>query len=515
MRILFSFIDQDFMKTVTPVISLHNITKRFGKTVANDGVNFDLMPSEIHALLGENGAGKTTLMNILYGLIRPDEGDIYIRGEKVQISDPQAAIDHKIGMVHQHFMLIQPFTLLQNIMLGSEFTRFGFCNKKKAMMTINALSKRYKLPIDPNQITYTASVSVQQRVELLHLLFQGADIFIFDEPTAVLPPQEIDEFIATIKTLANQGKSIILITHKLREIQMVADRCTVIRRGKIIGTVNAETATKSDLVSMMVGKTMAFDPIPRRGKKGSPAVRIMDLYARDSRKLPALQGISLDVHAHEIVALAGVDGNGQRECVEVLAGVRSIEKGQIWIEGKTLTEVSPRVMFQLGGSNVPEDRHKDGLVLPYSVANNLVLRTYQKYTKRWSMNFEDVRCNAERLIEDYSIFPPSPDHLCEELSGGNQQKVVIARELSSSPHFLVASHPTRGLDVGAADYVHRALVRERDRGVGVLLVSFDLDEIFRIADKIAVIYEGRIIGVKEASETSLEEIGALLAGYTQ
>lgn len=480
--------------------------------LANDNVNFDLRKGEVHALLGENGAGKTTLMNILYGLNHADSGTIEVFGKEVSINTPSDALALNIGMVHQHFMLVQPFTVTDNIVLGNEIHSVGVLRHSAAKTKVLSLSKEYGFDVDPESHIRDISVAMQQRVELLRILYQGAEILILDEPTAVLSPQEIEEFGSIVKRLTQSGKSIIIITHKLKEIIDFADRCTVISRGKIIDTVDVQDVSSTKLANMMVGHEVDFSAVTKKNDHGKLYVSIKDVYAQDDRNYTTVKGVSLDVYKNEIVALAGVDGNGQRELIEVLAGVREMQGGSISLGGTAIQDLSPREKYQAGCVNIPEDRHRDGLVLPYSITNNIALRSYRSYIGKLFLHFDDMNRDAERLIQDFSIYPSDPEHIVGEMSGGNQQKVIIARELCGDPSFIVAAHPTRGLDVGAARYVHEALVHERDKGAAVLLVSFDLDEIFQIADKIAIIYNGEIIEIKLIGDVTREQIGLGFAG---
>jgi len=500
------------MNVPQTVVELKSITKYFGEFCANDGIDFTLQKGEVHAILGENGAGKSTLMNILYGLLQPIDGEIYIYGKRVNVLSPRVAIQQGIGMVHQHFMLVKLFTVTENIILGSEITKFGVLKYGQAEQEIEALSRKYGLLVDPTSRIKDISIGIQQRVELLKVLYRGAKILILDEPTAVLTPQEIVELMKAIRGLVESGNSVILITHKLREIMEVANRCTVIRQGKLIDTVDVSSVSEQDLASMMVGHEVVFAPIPRKISKGKERLTIKNIFANDRKGFPMLRGIDLQLHGGEILALAGVEGNGQREFIEVLAGVRPFAKGKIYLEQQEIVNPNPQKMFEFGFGNIPEDRQKEGLVLEFNIAENIVLHSSKSFSKKFFLNQEKMHSVAMKLIKEFSIKPEDSYCKCKHMSGGNQQKVVISRELFAKPKVLIVAHPTRGLDVGATDYVHHCLCDQRDQGVAVLLVSFDLDEIFRLADRVAVIYEGHIIGIRDTEKTTRSEIGLLLAG---
>jgi general nucleoside transport system ATP-binding protein len=497
------------------VVEMRGITKTFGPVVANDHIDLTVHAGEIHALLGENGAGKTTLMKALYGLLQPDEGEIYVKGRRVAMDNPNVAIAHGIGMVHQHFMLVQPFTVAENIVLGRETVRGpGLLDRKKAVADVQELSKRYGLLVDPNREIRDITVGMQQRVEILKALYRGAEILILDEPTAVLTPQEIEELGEIMESLTQERKTVIMITHKLKEIKMMADNCTIIRRGKHIDTVRVSETTESELASKMVGREIEFRVQKERQEPGEVALSIQDLVVKDSRGIEAVRGFTLDVRKGEILALAGIDGNGQSELIEALNGIRRVESGRFLVSGKEVQNRTPREIFEAGMASIPEDRRRRGLVLDYTVAENMVLELYGKepFSIRGVLNRQEIRAYAQRLIESFDIRPTDENYLVRELSGGNQQKVIIAREVSNDPEVLVASQPTRGLDVGAIEYVHRALVEQRDRGRAVLLVSLDLDEVLNVADRIAVIYEGRMVGLAAAHETDEHELGLMMAG---
>jgi len=496
------------------VVDMKGITQKFGTLVANDNVDLTVHRGEVHALLGENGAGKTTLVNSLYGLYHPTSGEIFINGEKVIMDDPNVAIQHGIGMVHQHFMLVKPFTVVENIILGLETHKHGVLDMKKAKDQVIALSERYGLTIDPDACIQDITVGMQQRVEILKALYRGADILILDEPTAVLTPQEILDLIQIIDNLTKQGKTIIIITHKLKEITDVADFCTIIRRGKKIDTVRVADVSEADLASKMVGREVSFKVEKSKAAPSDIVLEIKDLHVKDNRDIPALRGLKLTVRKGEILGIAGVDGNGQNELEEVLIGVRKAESGSMTVNGTDLLGKSPREILDHKVSTIPQDRQKRGLVMDYSVAENIILENYKKepFSKKGWLNFEAIRNYARKLVTEFDIRPNDEDYRAGSLSGGNQQKVIIAREISNNPDLLIAVQPTRGLDVGAIEYVHKALIAQRDKGKAVLLISFELDEVINVSDRIGVIYEGQIVGELKAEGADENEIGLMMAG---
>lgn len=496
------------------VIEMLNIRKEFPGVIANDNITIQVKPGEIHALLGENGAGKSTLMNVLFGLYQPERGEIKVNGEKVNITDPNVATELGIGMVHQHFMLVDTFSVTENIILGLEPTTGGKINLKKAEKEVQALSDMYGLQVDPTAKIRDISVGMQQRVEILKTLYRGANVLIFDEPTAVLTPQEITELMNIMQALINEGKSIILITHKLKEIMQVCDRCTVIRRGKGIGTVNVADTTVNELASLMVGREVLFRTEKGIAQPKETVLQVQDLVVQDARKVDIVKGLNLNVRAGEIVGIAGVDGNGQSELIEAITGLRDVEQGQIILSGKEITNLSPRKVTESGIGHIPQDRQRFGLVLDYTVAENIVLQTYyqQPYSKHAILNFDEIDKKAKEIIEEYDVRTPSPQTLARSLSGGNQQKVIIGREVDRSPLLLIAAQPTRGLDVGAVEFIHKRLIEERDKGRAVLLMSFELDEIMNVSDRIAVMFDGNITAIVKPEETNEEELGLLMAG---
>ena len=496
------------------VIEMRDITKVFGEFVANDKINLHLRKGEIHALLGENGAGKSTLMNMLAGLLEPTSGEIVVNGQVVNLDSPSKAASLGIGMVHQHFMLVEAFTVAENIILGSESTKNGVLDIAGASKEIKALSERYGLAVDPSAKVADISVGAQQRVEILKTLYRGADILIFDEPTAVLTPSEIDELMAILKNLVKEGKSIILITHKLDEIRAVSDRVTVIRRGKSIETVEIAGATNADLAEMMVGRSVSFKTEKQASQPKEVVLSIKDLVVNENRGIPAVKNLSLDVRAGEIVGIAGIDGNGQSELIQAITGLRKVESGSIELKGKSIVGMHPRQITELSVGHVPEDRHRDGLILEMMISENIGLQTYYKepLSKNGILNYANITSHAKKLMEEFDVRAASEFVPAGALSGGNQQKAIIAREIDRDPDLLIVSQPTRGLDVGAIEYIHKRLIEERDNGKAVLVVSFELDEILNVSDRIAVIHDGKIQGIVSPETTNKQELGVLMAG---
>ena len=496
------------------VIEMRDITKVFGEFVANDKINLHLRKGEIHALLGENGAGKSTLMNMLAGLLEPTSGEIVVNGQVVKLDSPSKAASLGIGMVHQHFMLVEAFTVAENIILGSELTKNGVLDIARATREINELSERYGLAVNPSAKVADISVGAQQRVEILKTLYRGADILIFDEPTAVLTPSEIDELMAIMKNLVKEGKSIILITHKLDEIRAVSDRVTVIRRGKSIETVEIAGATNADLAEMMVGRSVSFKTEKQEAQPKEVILSIKDLVVNENRGVPAVKNLSLDVRAGEIVGIAGIDGNGQSELIQAITGLRKIESGSVELKGQSIVGLHPRQITELSVGHVPEDRHRDGLVLEMMISENIALQTYYKepLSKKGILNYTNIIDYAKKLMQEFDVRAASEIVSASALSGGNQQKAIIAREIDRNPDLLIVSQPTRGLDVGAIEYIHKRLIQERDNGKAVLVVSFELDEILNVSDRIAVIHDGKIQGIVTPETTNKQELGVLMAG---
>ena len=499
------------------VIEMLDIRKEFPGIVANDNITLQVKKGEIHALLGENGAGKSTLMNVLFGLYQPEKGQIRVNGQEVKITDPNVANDLGIGMVHQHFMLVQNFTVTENIILGNEPTRTGKINIKKAAQDIQELSNQYGLSVDPYAKIQDISVGMQQRVEILKTLYRGADILIFDEPTAALTPQEITELIQIMKKLIQEGKSIILITHKLKEIMSVCDRCTIIRKGVGVGTVSVKETNPDELAALMVGREVHFKTEKKTATPKEAVLTIKELVVEDSRGVEAVSSLDLSVRAGEIVGIAGVDGNGQTELIEAITGLRKIKSGSITLKNQELSTLSTRKITESGIGHIPQDRHKHGLVLDYTIGENIGLQTYYQrpMSKSGILNYKEMYKKAKELIAEYDVRTPSEFTQARSLSGGNQQKAIIAREVDRSPELLIAAQPTRGLDVGAIEFIHKKLIEERDKGRAVLLVSLELDEVINLSDRIAVIYEGEIVDIVDPKETNEQELGLLMAGGTR
>ncbi|MDO5346356.1 MAG: ABC transporter ATP-binding protein [Lachnospiraceae bacterium] len=494
-----------------------NITKRFPGIIANDNITLQLRKGEIHALLGENGAGKSTLMSVLFGLYQPEEGEIRKDGKKVEIRNPNDANALGIGMVHQHFKLVECFSVLDNIILGVETVKNGFLQKAEARQKVISLSEKYGLQIDPDAIIEDITVGMQQRTEILKMLYRDNEILIFDEPTAVLTPQEIQELMKIMKNLAAEGKSILFITHKLAEIMQVSDRCTVLRKGKYVGTVETKDTTAEKLSAMMVGRDVSFTVDKKEAEPGEVVLDIQDMsVASRHHKKDAVRQVSLQVHRGEIVCIAGIDGNGQTEFVYGLSGLEPLKSGKIMMNGEDITHAPIRQRSIKGMSHIPEDRHKHGLVLDYSLENNIVLQRYfePQFTNRAGfLKKKEIRKYAARLIEQYDVRSgQGPVTIARSMSGGNQQKAIIAREIDKAPDLLIAVQPTRGLDVGAVEYIHRQLVAQRDAGKGVLLVSLELDEVMNVSDRILVMYEGEIVGEFDPKKVTVEELGLYMAG---
>lgn len=499
------------------VLEMRDIVKQFGEFRANDQINLQVKRGKIHALLGENGAGKSTLMNQLSGLLQPTAGDILINGQKVIVDSPSKAAELGIGMVHQHFMLIDAFTVTENIILGSEPVNGLKLNTKAAASEIKKLSEQYGLDVDPNTLAGDISVGMQQRVEILKTLYRGADILIFDEPTAVLTPQEIDELMTILKGLAAEGKSVILITHKLDEIKAVADQVTVIRRGKSIDSFPVAGVSSQELADIMVGRSVSlFSTEKEPAHPTDTILSVSDLTVKDARGVEVVKNLSLDFRAGEVVGIAGIDGNGQSEFISALTGLMPSASGKVTLKGKNITNKKPRQITESGVGHIPEDRHRFGLELDMTLAENIALQTYYKapMSKAGVLDYDKINAHARELIEKFDVRTVNELVPASALSGGNQQKAIIARELDRDADFVIAAQPTRGLDVGAIEYIHQQLINQRDAGKAVMLVSFELDEILNVADRIAVISHGEITGVVDANETSKNELGLLMAGMS-
>lgn len=499
----------------TVTIQMKDIVKKFGNFVANDHINLTVHKGEVHAILGENGAGKSTLMNVLYGIYQPTSGSIAIDGKEVVINGPEQAIDLGIGMVHQHFMLIQPFTVTENIILGAEPRKGLVVDKESARKKIVELSDRYGLMVDPDAKIEDISVGMQQRVEILKVLYRGAKHLILDEPTSSLTPQEISELMQIIKNLTADGKSIILITHKLKEITECADYCTIIRQGKYIDTVKVDEVDENKLAAMMVGRNVQFKVEKKDNKPGKVVLDVKDLHAKDYRGVDILNGLNLQVREGEILGIAGVDGNGQSELVEILTGLMKAESGSITVDGNDIFNKTPREAMDAGVSCIPEDRQKHGLVMDFTVDENMILQNFARpeFSKHGILKRDSIHRFTSELIEKFDIRPRGCNNrLARQLSGGNQQKVIIAREVTNDKDLLIAMNPTRGLDVGAIEFVHKYLVEQRNKGRAVLLVSFELDEIMSLSDRINVIFEGQITGEVNGKDADEKELGYMMAG---
>ncbi len=496
------------------ILEARNITKQFPGVLANDRVNLDLRKGEIHALLGENGAGKTTLMNILYGLYNADSGEILINGKSAVIHTPKDSIQLGIGMVHQHFMLIPVFTVAENVMLGDETVRRGILDRKTVGAKVKELSHKYGLDVDPEVLVGQLSVGLQQRVEIVKMLYRDAQILILDEPTAVLTPQEADDLFRIMRELTRRGVSIIFITHKLKEVLAVADRITVMRGGHVVGSTTPAETNEAKLAAMMVGREVILTVQKEPAQPKEVVLQVEDLQVEDDRGLEVVLGVSFDVHAGETLGIAGVQGNGQTELAEAISGLRSIKSGKVILAGQDVTGDPPRPITEAGMGHIPEDRQRYGLVLSYNVADNMVLCSYYlpPFARGIVLQQNAVDANARELIQEFDVRTPSPYVPMSTLSGGNQQKTIVARELSRPVKLLLASQPTRGLDVGSIEYIHKEIVAMRDRGLAVLLISAELDEIMSVSDRIAVMYRGRIMAIVNANEANKESLGLLMAG---
>lgn len=502
----------------TPIIEMRGIRKKFPGILANDDISISLQKGEILALLGENGAGKSTLMSILFGLYKPDRGRIFVDGREVSINSPTQASALGIGMVHQHFKLVHNFTITENIVLGIEPRRGLGMNLASSSRRIKQLSEHYGLNVDPDAKIEDVSVGMQQRVEILKMLYRDTDILIFDEPSAVLTPQEINDLMGIMRNLINEGKSIILITHKLKEIKAIADRCTVIRRGRLVGTVNVDETSTKEMAKMMVGREVLFTVDKEENDPGEMVLEIRNLNVINRRGIRSVKNFSLGVRRGEILGLAGVDGNGQTELVEALTGLTHAESGEILISGKNVTNTSVRERIDRGGAHIPEDRQKRGLVLDYSLENNFILENHghPRFNRYGFLKRSAIRVNSEKIIEDFDVRAGQGGLTpARSLSGGNQQKAIVGREISHNPDLLISVQPTRGLDVGSIEYIHRRLVEQRDSGKAVLLVSLELDEIFGLSDRIAVISHGELVGLVQADEVDENEVGLMMAGVSE
>ncbi|MGD1819535.1 MAG: ABC transporter ATP-binding protein [Pleomorphochaeta sp.] len=496
-------------------IEMLHIRKEFPGIVANDDITLQVKKGEIHAILGENGAGKSTLMSILFGLYKADRGEIKINGETVEINNPNDATAHKIGMVHQHFQLIENYTVTENIILGKEGS--FILNKKDASQRIKDLSDRYGLNIDPDSVIEDITVGMQQRVEILKMLYVDADILIFDEPTAVLTPQEIDDLLEIMRGLKKEGKSILLITHKLDEIKAVADRCTIIRRGKMIDVVDVDSISQAEMAALMVGRPVNFKVVKDEAKPGKPILEVKNLNVLNAKKILGVKDFSLSVREGEIVGIAGVDGNGQSELIEAITGLRKIENGQVLVNGKDITHVTIREKNEAGLGHVPEDRQKRGLVLDYNLKDNFVIKDYyhKPFSKNGILQQSVMKSYGQNIIDTFDVRSGEGlSSVAGTLSGGNQQKAIVGREIIGNPKLLIVVQPTRGLDVGAIEFIHKQIVAHRDAGNAVLLVSFELDEIFNLSDRIAVISDGKLMDIVNTKDTDERAVGLMMAGVS-
>lgn len=495
------------------ILEMSNIRKVFGNVIANDNINLKVLKGEIHAIVGENGAGKSTLMKILNGLYQPDTGKIVFHGKEVKITGPGEAARLGIGMVYQHFMLVSTLTVAENMVLGVEPKKGVFLDIEKAKKEVREVSEKYGLKIDPDAKISELSVGMQQRVEIIKILFKGAELLVFDEPTAVLTPQEVKELYKIMKKLIDEGKTIIFITHKLQEVLDTADNITVIRAGRNVGEMRVAEATKEKIANCMVGRKVLFNLDRKEVKKGNKIVEIENLYVKNDKGMEAVKGISLDIHEGEILGIAGVEGNGQTELVEALTGLRAVEKGKAQLYGKDMVNLSPREITRNGVAHIPEDRHKRAAVSEYSISHNLALGVHrEKYSKGIMLDYKKMNADAAELLEKYDIRPREIGAVFGRLSGGNQQKVIVARELEKEHRFFIASQPTRGVDIGAIESIHAMILKEREEKKAVLVVSAELSEIMSLSDRIAVMYEGKVAGILTREEATEERLGILMAG---
>jgi simple sugar transport system ATP-binding protein len=496
------------------ILDMQNITKIFPGVKANDNVNLSIKKGEIHALVGENGAGKTTLMNVLYGLYDPEGGQVFYEGNKVNVDGPQDAIDLGIGMVHQHFMLVDPLTVTENIILGNEPRKGLKIDQKKARKEVEDISNKYGLYVDPDAKIQDISVGMQQRVEIIKTLYRGADLLIFDEPTAVLTPQEIDELFDIFRSLKEQGKTIIFITHKLQEVKEISDRITVLRGGKSIDTVDTANVSEEDVAELMVGRPVLLEVEKDKAKPGKDFLTIENLKVKNNRNIQAVNGVSLTVKKGEILGIAGVEGNGQSELIEAITGLRKIESGQVKIKDKEITKFNAREIKREGVAHIPEDRQKRGLIMDFDLQENMILGYHdlEPFSKNGIMNYNNIRNYTQELLEKFDVRGGGATTDAKSLSGGNQQKVIVAREFSHDPELLIASQPTRGVDVGSIEFIHKQIIDRRDNGAAVLLVSAELSEILSLSDRIAVIFEGEIVDILDVEDADERKLGNLMTG---
>ena len=505
------------MATAPPVLEVRGITKRFPGVLANDNINLSLHKGQVLGLLGENGAGKSTLMNLIYGLYNPDEGEILVNGQPVEISGPKDAIELGIGMVHQHFQLVDVLTVTENVMLGNESVSGPFLRRDRAQREIEQLSGEYGLDVKPDALISDLPVGIQQRVEIIKALYRHADILILDEPTAVLTPQETRGLFKIMRTLLDKGASIIFISHKLKEVLEICDQVVVLRRGKVAGSADPKQSTEQSLASLMVGRDVILEVEKAAATPGDEILNVVNLHVHDDRGLPAVEGISFGLQRGEILGIAGVQGNGQTELVEALTGMRTVDSGRFFIKGEDATNNSPRKITERGVGHVPEDRQRDGMVASFTVMHNLALCTYyqDKFSDSIVVDDRAIADNARELVEQYDVRPPIINNIAGGLSGGNQQKVIVAREFSRGVELLIASQPTRGLDVGSIEFIHRQIIRMRDSGAGILLVSSELDEVLSLADRVAVMFEGEIIDIMPIEQADRDTVGLRMAGVRE
>jgi simple sugar transport system ATP-binding protein len=496
---------------------MKGVTKRFPGVLANDRVEFDVRAGEVHALLGENGAGKSTLMKVLYGMYEPDEGEIWLNGERVSINSPTDAIELGIGMIHQHFMLVETLTVAENVALGLPSGRGPLTDLEQVSRRIRELGKIYGLQIDPDAYIWQLAVGQRQRVEIIKALYRGAALLILDEPTAVLTPQEVDEFFGTLRQMVQDGHAVVFISHKLHEVLAISNRVTVLRDGRLVDSCETAGCTKADLARMMVGREVSMQPDRADVEPGEARLVLKDLHAQSDRGTPALRGVDLEVYSSEILGLAGVSGNGQRELAEVITGLRPATQGQVILEGQDVTGYLPGTVTEQQLAYIPEERMRDGMIQEFTVAENMILRDHNKepFARNGFLILRVIGDFADKLIRNFQVKTPSRDTKAKSLSGGNIQKVVVARELSREPRVLVAAQPTRGVDIGATEYIHSLLLAQRQQGIAILLISEDLDEILALSDRIAVIYEGQIMGVMDGDEATPEQLGLLMAGVNE
>ncbi len=497
------------------ILEMKNITKNFPGVVANDDISLDIRKGEIHALVGENGSGKSTLMNILYGLYDADSGEVFLNKKKVDITDPRTAINLGLGMVFQHFMLVDTLTVAENVILGSEPARMHFINYKKAVDDVARLAKEYGLRVEPRSKVADISVGQQQRVEILKALYRQAEVLILDEPTAVLTPQETEELFQVMNNLKKQGTTIIFITHKIKEVLAISDRVSVLRRGKLVGTKNTKETNHPELAEMMVGREVLLRVEKTPAQPGKTVASIININVRDRVGTHKVKDVSLDIMSGEVLGIAGVEGNGQQELIEAITGLNRAESGEVLLHGKPIHKLPPMPIKKRGVGYIPEDRHKRGLILEYSVADNMILGLHSQapfVEKFLFRNEKAIQENAQKLVEEYDVRPPNIKQLVQTLSGGNQQKVIVAREFSRNPEFLVCSQPTRGLDIGAIEFIHKEIIRQRDNGAAVILVSAELDEILSLSDRVAVMYNGEVSAVLPVEKTDERQLGYLMLG---